>query len=309
MNNAHTYLRPDSVGQAVRLAAERAPDFRFIAGGTDAMVNRFQGADTGSCLIDLTGIAEMKQIRLSADRLQIGALVTLDELERASAVRTEAPLLVEAARAVATPVIRRTATLAGNLLCENRCIFYNQSEWWREAVGYCLKCNGDICIATGGKGGCFSKFVSDMAVALISLGASVRLTDKNGEHAVALEDLYTGDGVQPRRLDPTAVLHTIEVPLGRGFRSAFRKLRRRKSLEFSSLTSAVTTDRHGGIRIALGGVDPRPILVTGTAGDDPRELIAKTVKKARIIDNDTYPRLYRKEMIALFLRQSFDELG
>ncbi|PIZ05633.1 MAG: 4-hydroxybenzoyl-CoA reductase subunit beta, partial [Flavobacteriales bacterium CG_4_10_14_0_8_um_filter_32_5] len=48
------------------------------------------------------------------------------------------------ALSVGSPLIRKTATIGGNVLCENRCLYYNQSEWWRESIGYCLKCDGDI---------------------------------------------------------------------------------------------------------------------------------------------------------------------
>lgn len=304
-----TYFRPQSIAAAIELAAKHQDDFRFLAGGTDVLVNKYQETDTSACLIDITGIAALKQIQKTKDSLSIGALVTLDILQKHPDIAAEFPVLIEAAKAVATPVIRKTATLGGNLLCENRCAFYNQSEWWREAVGYCLKCNGDICIATGGKKNCFSKFASDTAVALISMGATLAMQGQNAAYSIPLEEIYTGDGVQSRKLDKTALIISIEIPLHQGIRSVFKKLRRRKTLEFSSLTSVVTTDKHGHIKIVLGGVDPKPVVVAGTTADDKNELIKKAVKKARIVDNDTYPRLYRKEMIAVYLNKSFEELG
>lgn len=308
MTSEKTYFRPRSVAEALHLAAEREDDFRFLAGGTDVLVNKFQGTDTQPCLIDITGIDELKEVRKNGDRLRIGALVSLDELSRHLEIAAAFPVLVEAARAVATPVIRKTATLGGNLLCENRCAFYNQSEWWREAIGYCLKCNGEICIATGGKKNCFSKFASDTAVALISLDATIAVQDKGAAYTLPLEEIYTGDGIHPRKFNKTALITAIEIPLDRGFRSVFKKLRQRESLEFSSLTSVVTIDRDGNIKIVLGGVDPRPVVLSGSKADDKNDLVKKVTKKARIVDNDAYSRLYRKEMIGVYLNKSFDEL-
>ena len=302
------YLKPISVNEAVRFAAEHENDFRFIAGGTDLMVNKFQGNDGSNCLIDITSIAELKKVNKDDKNLNIGSLVRLDELKSYSLIVDEIPVLLDAAKAVASPMIRKSATLGGNLMCENRCIFYNQSEWWKEAVGYCLKCNGDICIATGGKKNCFSKFVSDTAVALISLGAVVYIQDKEKSYSLPLEDLYSGDGVNSKKLDETSLIKTISVPLSQGFRSVFKKLRQRETLEFGSLTTAVSINKNGKIKIVLGGVDPKPVVVEGNIGDDKAELIKQAVKKARLVDNDVYSRKYRKEMIAVYLNRSFSEL-
>ena len=304
-----TYFRPRSIEEAVQLAAEYKDNFRFLAGGTDVFVNKYQDTDTSACLIDISGIAGMQQVRTKEESLSIGALVCLDDLKKHPEIASECAVLLNAAQVVASPVIRKTATLGGNLLCENRCAFFNQSEWWREAVGYCLKCKGDICIATGGKQNCFSKFASDTAVALISINATISVLEKGARHSIPLEEIYTGDGIFPRNLSKTALIISIDIPLGQGFRSVFKKLRRRKSLEFSSLTSVVTTDKHGHIKIVLGGVDPKPVVISGTTADDKNELIKKATKKARIVDNDVYSRLYRKEMIGVYLNKSFEELA
>ncbi|MDO8367273.1 MAG: FAD binding domain-containing protein [Saprospiraceae bacterium] len=303
-----TYFRPRSIGEAVRLAAEYETDLRYLAGGTDVMVNKFQETDTSTCLIDLTGIEAMKQTQQKNDHLSIGALVCLDDLKKIPEISAEFPLLLEAVQAVASPVIRKTATLGGNLLCENRCAFFNQSEWWRQAAGFCLKCNGATCLATGGTLNCFSKFASDTAIALVGMDATITVLDKEAEYTVPLEEIYTGDGLDPRKLDKTALIRSIELPIGRGFRSVFKKLRHRETLEFSSLTSVVTIDQIGQVKIVLGGVDPKPVVVIGTIADDKNELIKKAIKKARIVDNDVYSRLYRKEMIGVYLNKSFEEL-
>lgn len=145
------FLKPSSVSEALEAVEKYSDHFSFIAGGTDLMVNKFQGNNDSLCLIDLSGIKELKQIVLNQEYLKIGSAITLDGLKKNEIVKEKFPVLIETVNAIASPVIRKTATVGGNLLCDNRCIFYNQSEWWREAVGYCLKCDGEICIATGGK--------------------------------------------------------------------------------------------------------------------------------------------------------------
>ncbi len=302
------YLQPGSIQEALAMADEFENDFRFLAGGTDVMVNRWQGNETSSCLIDLSGIDELKQVVKRDDYLSIGSLVKLEELKFHSSIVTEFPALIEAADAVGSPLIRKSATLGGNILCENRCIYYNQSEWWRNAVGFCLKCEGNICIATGSKKHCYSEFVSDTAPALISMDALVEVLDKKGERKMKLEEIYTGEGVHPRSLDKTAIIKSILLPLNQEFRSVFNKLRQRESMDFTSLTTAVSVNKNGKVKIVLGGVDPKPVVVEGTNKSDREELIKQALKGSRAIDNEMFSRNYRREMIHVFLRRSFEEI-
>ncbi|MBI4947251.1 MAG: FAD binding domain-containing protein [Bacteroidetes bacterium] len=302
------YLKPKTIDEAIRLAKKHAESFHYLAGGTDVIVNKFQGNEESDCLIDITDIEELKQIIKRKDHISIGSLVRLDDLKNHTEIKKLFPALLEAAHSVASPMLRKTATIGGNILCENRCVFYNQSEWWREAVGYCLKCDGEVCIATGGKKNCFSKFVSDTAPVLIALNASLDIVDSNGDQTLALEDIYSGDGMKPRKLSHAAIIRSINIPTKEKQSCVFKKLRPREAVDFSSLTTAVSKSESGKIRVVLGGVDPKPILVEGTIKDNKEELIKQAVKKARIIDNDFYPRLYRKEMITVFLERSFEEI-
>lgn len=302
------YLKPVSVLEALEMALQNHSSFRYLAGGTDVIVNKFQGNEEANCLIDITEIEELKKVSITDDYLKIGSLVKLDDLKKHESIAKHFPTLILAAHEVASPMLRKTATLGGNILCENRCSFYNQSEWWREAVGYCLKCDGAICIATGGKKNCFSKFVSDTAPVLIALNARLEIMDVNGESTMALEEIYSGDGMNPRKLSPTAIIRNIQIPIGEKQICIFKKLRPREAVDFTSLTTAVAKSDSGKIRIVLGGVDPKPIVVLGTQKDDKNEMIKSAVKKARIVDNDVYSRKYRKEMITVYLMRSFDEL-
>ena len=240
--------------------------------------------------------------------LKIGSLVKLDDLKKHPEIAEKFPALVEAAHNIATPVIRKSATLGGNILCENRCSFYNQSDWWREAIGYCLKCNGDICIATGHTKACFSRFVSDTAPVLIAYDAQIEILDINGLQTMLLEDIYTGDGMKPLKLSNTSIIKSIILPAHQTYQCVFKKLRPREGVDFTSLSSAVSLKPNGYIKIVLGGLDPMPVVISGNASDSPEDLISKALKKARVIDNDVYTRKYRREMVRVYLRRSFEEL-
>ena len=303
------YEKVHTLEQAVALAQKHANSFKYMAGGTDLMVNRFQGNDESNCLIDLSGINELKEIKIEDSVLKIGSLVTLDDLKKNQFLAEKFPSLIQAAHEVASPILRKAATLGGNILCENRCSFFNQSEFWREAVGYCLKCEGNVCIATGGTKACFSKFVSDTAPVLISLNASLEVLEDYEVEQIALESIYTGDGIHPRNLSPMAIIKYIVLPLDTNYQVVFKKLRPREAVDFTSLTTAVSMDQNGKIKIAVGGIDPKPIVVEGNSMDEKDTLIKQVVKKARIVENDYYSRAYRKEMLGLFLRESLEEIG
>jgi len=303
------YIMPQSISEAIEAAVLHKGNFKFIAGGTDVMVNRYQNNENSACLIDISKLNDLKGVRKEGDYLRIGALEELETLKNFSQIEDEFPMLIEAALSVGTPLLRKTATIGGNVLCENRCLFYNQSEWWRESVGYCLKCDGDICIATKGRNACFSELVSDTAPALIAMDAELELLDENGPSKVKLEEIYTGDGVNPRNLSETTLLVAILLPLNREFKTVYFKLRERESLEFTSLTSAVALDKDNKLKIALSGVDPKAVIVEGQVGNDKDDLIKKAVKGSRAVDNDMYSRKYRREMIAVYLNRSFKKLG
>jgi 4-hydroxybenzoyl-CoA reductase subunit beta len=303
------YYKPRAVDEAIAMAANHADDFRYIAGGTDVIINKFQGNTETNCLIDITGIAALQSVSVDGNSLRIGSLVKLDDLKKHPVIAEYFPALLEAAHAVATPMLRKTATIGGNVLCENRCIFFNQSEWWREAVGYCLKCDGVTCIATGGKKACFSKFVSDTAPVLISCDAKIEVANNDSIETYPLENIYTGDGINPRNLDKSSLVTAILLPLDNNYNCIFKKLRPRESVDYSSLTTAVSINKEGRIKIVLGGVDPKPVVIEGGSIDAREDMIVAAVKKSRVIDNDVYSRAYRKEMIKVYLQRSFDELA
>ena len=302
------YMMASSVKEAIDLVSKDSENSRFIAGGTDVMVNHFQGNLECKRIVDISNIDELKQVIDDVDMLRIGSLVRLHDLREIDFISENYPALLLAADAVGSPLIRQTATLGGNILCENRCLFYNQSEWWRESIGKCLKCDGDTCIATGGRKKCYSELVSDTCPVLIALDARLEVVNKNGVQEFNLEDIYTGDGIQPRMVKNTDLVTHILLPVKKDTKVVFKKLRQRLSLEFTSLTTAVSLDSDRNITIAMAGVDPGPVVVRGKSGDNLSDLIDTAIKRSRAIDNDMLTRKYRREMIKIFLEESFEEL-
>jgi CO/xanthine dehydrogenase FAD-binding subunit len=297
------YLRAMSVELALELARTHRGEYVYSAGGTDVQIRRKQSLLKKSVIIDLAEIRELRGVRIDDGALVVGSMTTLDDLISSKEAREFAMLLVSAAQSVATPVIRMTATVGGNILVANRCTHYNQSAEWRASVGSCLRDYGKTCLIIGGHDKCFSRNVSDLAPALIALDAEITIQDQSGLRSLPLASLYSLDGIHYHaNLDNDAIVRDIRISL-RAEKWWYRKLRRRESIDFTSLTLAAV--RAGEIlRICLNGVSMSPVLVTGDLStSSPDELRRLSRLGAKAVDNDLLPLAYRRDMIDVFVEE------
>jgi 4-hydroxybenzoyl-CoA reductase subunit beta len=271
-------LRPTTVAD---LAAARAahPGSQLLGGGTDLLVNIRRGIVAPPVLIDVNGVSELKTIAADARRLAIGASVTLSEVAAHADVIAHYPVVAQAAHVIAGPTHRNMGTVGGNLCLDTRCIYYNQSEWWRAANNHCLKTTGDIChVAPKSHGVCFATFSGDLAPALLTLNAEVDLVSPDGRRTLPLNDLYigyarhdadTGDGKNFLALKPGEFVTAVRAGNTPGLRSAYDKIRIRRSIEYPVCGVAVALRRDGDaladLRVAFTGTNPRPVLLQGTA--------------------------------------------
>src|SRR5499433_469269 len=264
-------------------ARARHPDSRLLGGGTDLIVNIRRGIVAPPMLIDVNQVEVLRGIRADAASLEIGASVTLSELARHPDVVAHYPVVAQAAHVIAGPTHRNMGTVGGNLCLDTRCIYYNQSEWWRAANNHCLKTTGDIChVAPKSHGVCFATFSGDLAPALLTLGAEVDLAGPGGARTIALEELYIGyarqdrpitesegDGKYYLSLRPGEFVTAVRAKNTPGLRSAYDKIRIRRSIEYPVTGVAVALRRHRDaltdLRVAFTGTNPRPVLLKGTA--------------------------------------------
>jgi 4-hydroxybenzoyl-CoA reductase subunit beta len=263
------------------LGARRAhPEAQLCGGGTDLLVNVRRGIVAPSALIDISGVAEMRRASADAHAFELGAAVTLEQIERHSGIVEHYPVLAEAAASVAGPTQRNMGTLGGNLCLDTRCIFYNQSEWWRAANHHCLKTTGEIChVAPKSRGVCFATFSGDLAPALMVLNAEVDLLAGNGVlRTLPLHRLYIGyarhddatggDGKRYLALQAGEMVWRVRARKEPGLRSGYDKLRVRRSIEFPLAGVAVALRRQADalsdLRVAITGTNPRPVLLEGT---------------------------------------------
>jgi 4-hydroxybenzoyl-CoA reductase subunit beta len=181
--------RPVSIAEVATLLAA-TPDARLLAGGTDLVPNLRRGIERPAVVVDLGAVPGLAGIAATDAGLALGAGTTLATLAADPRIGGAYRAIAEAARTVAGPSHRQAATLGGNLCLDTRCVFYNQSEWWRSANHYCLKRGGDTChVAPQGKR-CHAAFSGDLAPALLALRAEVELLSCRGERRLPLAELY-----------------------------------------------------------------------------------------------------------------------
>ena len=278
-----------TVAQAAALLA-RTPGARIIAGGTDLLPNLRRGIGAPPLLIDVASIPGFAEISRNAKGWHLGAGTTLARLAESIAVNHELPALAQAAASVAGPGHRAVATLGGNLCVDTRCVYYNQSEWWRRSNDYCLKHGGETChVAPQGKR-CHAAFSGDVAPALIALDASIELVGERATRSLPLAELYEDDGARSLRLQAGELVAAASVPpQPPGSLSAYRKARIRGAMDFPLAGVAVRAAFAGGklasLRLALTGTNSRPFLLADTdalcsdAIDEP--LLAAIGKRIR----------------------------
>ena len=274
-------VRPQTLDALVKARAAH-PHSILLGGGTDLVVNIRRGIVAPPVLIDINGVSELRDIKADARALEIGAAATLAEVAAHPDVVRHYPVVAQAAGHIAGPTQRNMGTVGGNLCLDTRCIFYNQSEWWRDANHHCLKTTGEIChVAPKSRGVCFATFSGDLAPALLTLDAEIDIAGPAGPRRMPLADLYIGyarqdepvtesrgDGKYFLSLRPGEFVAAVRAKNTPGLRSAYDKIRIRRSIEYPVAGVAVALRRDGqklaDLRVAFTGTNPRPVRLAGT---------------------------------------------
>jgi CO/xanthine dehydrogenase FAD-binding subunit len=208
------YARPTSIDEALDLLA--GPGSVPLAGGTDLMGQIDRGISAPALLVDLQAL-DLGGVTAAAEGVVVGATTTLSELA-ASPLLAPYAAVVEAARVAASPLLRNTGTVGGNLCQHTRCWYYRGPEW------HCWLGGGDTCFAQIGDhrkhglepGDCVSAHPSDLAPALAVCGATVSLRSVEAERQLPLLDLYrrpTGDSRELVGLRPGEIVTGVTLPV------------------------------------------------------------------------------------------------
>lgn len=245
-----------------------------LAGGNDSLVWFKERIKRPRAAVDLTGIAELKGIRETPQGIEIGALTTLTEVERHPSIRAKYRLLAEAARRVASPQIRNTGTIGGNVAQDARCGYYRYGL-------PCYRAGGDICFADTPSGvnrdhalfdtqRCVAVNPSDTAPALVALDAQMVIQNSAGQRIVDAQSFFIGPKTDVTRLtvlEPRDVLVAIRLPSEwSGARFYFEKVADRESWDFPLVNVAAAM-------AVTNGLVARARLVCGAVSAVPRRLV------------------------------------
>jgi 4-hydroxybenzoyl-CoA reductase subunit beta len=314
------YLAPRTTAEAAAHLSEHPAETMLLAGGTDLLPNMKRRQQTPATIVGLRGIRELRQI-VNGDGLTIGAAVTLSDVVADARVRQFYPGLFQAASQVATPHLRNMGTIGGNLCLDTRCTYYDQNYEWRKAIGFCMKKEGGTCWVATSSPKCLAVSSTDTAPMLQALGAAVTLVSSRGTRVLPVAELFANDGMRYLTRDRDEIVTAISLPRHDGWRSAYRKLRRRGSFDFPVAAAAVAARLDGpdvvDIRIVLGAVASRPLESQRAAAvlrdrrltdDLIAEASAAAADIAKPMDNTDFELVWRKMMVRTLVRDALREI-
>lgn len=309
--------RPETLDEALQLAAELRGSFDWIGGGTDLLQNYKNRLRAKPHLVALDRLPELRGIHAG----HIGAMERLVDVATNPVVRERWPGLAEAATHVASPLVRNSATVGGNLLVETRCFYFNQTPFWRTTKGSCMKAESDVCLVVPQKEVCYAAYSGDLAPILGVLDASIELAGPDGRRQVAVREFYVGDGIRKNVLSPGEVIVSIRLPEEAAtLRAGYRKLRSRETLDYPEMGVAAAMRLVDGehvdvLRAATTAVDTVPHFVDfgkEHRGRPIRDVVAavadEMMERAKPMKNTAMPVGYRKKMVRVFLVRLFDDL-
>ncbi|MAG63236.1 MAG: xanthine dehydrogenase family protein subunit M [Planctomycetota bacterium] len=273
----HTYLRPTCIEEALQLASQH-PGARFVAGGTDLMVQSQRGRVSPETLVSLRRVDELGQISWADGQLRIGAAVPLASVAQHEQVLRGFHALGQSIAVVGSPQIRNVASLGGNL-----------------------------CNASPG---------ADTAPALLAHGAQVELVGPAGPRTLDLTDFFLGPG--STALQEGEILTAVLLQEAPGSSSAFlRKGRVRMDLAIASAAVQldVEDDVCRLARIAVGAVAPTPLrllaaeaCLTGQRldGDAVNQAASAVADAIAPISDLRASREYRLQLTPVLVRRALN---
>ncbi|MBS4028820.1 MAG: FAD binding domain-containing protein [Ignavibacteriales bacterium] len=313
---------PTSLQEAKKILSSNGQT-KILAGGTDLVVGMKQETVQPKNILWLGKIHELQQITFSRkEGLKIGAMCTLSEIEHNTNIQKHFPSIIDAVKSIASPQIRNHATIGGNLCLNTRCFYYDQSDFWRNSLGNCLKYGNGICHAAPELSRCTAVFSSDLAPLLIALDANVELHSSQSTLKIPLSRLYNDDGKNHVSLFQSEILSSVSIPFNEKIKSAHGKIRARNSTDFAIANVGVElTFSSKNIcekaNIVIGAISSSPIIVDTIA----QKLIGENVSEKKIeevaneISTHVHPMPnvdgavnYRKKMVGLLVKRTLSTL-
>ncbi|MEC7504811.1 MAG: FAD binding domain-containing protein [Candidatus Thermoplasmatota archaeon] len=305
---------PNTVDEAVEMAArlmKNGEAFDWVAGGTDVLPNYKWRINPKPHVISLAGIEETRLMTAT----ELGCTVPLSSLTTENGVH---PLLVEAAAKVASSLVRKSATVGGNLCLDTRCFWYNQSEDWRRSIDWCHKADcgtgADCRVIPNQNTLCVATYQGDLAPNFMVLGAEVVLIGPNGQRTLPLAEFYELDGMKKNVLKEGEFLLKVVLPEDAHQRKGcYQKLRVRESWDFpeAGVAASWLPGDTASLKVASTALESIPRLHDEeveahlSAGDlDPVTLAKLVQKSVKPVNNTALPPRYRRAMVKTLTKRA-----
>jgi xanthine dehydrogenase YagS FAD-binding subunit len=272
---AFDYVSATHTKQAAGLLSATWGQTEILAGGTDLLALMKAEIVTPRRLVNIKEIRELRGVTSNAQGLRIGSLTTLSELADDAGIRRSHPALAEAIREAASPQIRNTATLGGNLCQRPRCWYFRNGLglFPTDEAGKDLVVEGDnrYHAIIGNEG---AKFVSPSTIVpvLIAYETKIRLEGPTGKRELPLEKFYLvpkAEGEREHDLRPNEILTEILVPAANSWKAAHYEIRQKAAFDWPLAVAAVALKTDGSkvqeARVVLGQVAPAPWIARAAA--------------------------------------------
>ena len=273
------YVRPSTIEEAAQLLVDDE-DARPIAGGQSLLPLMAYRLAQPTTLVDLTSIAGLTDVVSENGSVRIGAMATQRSAELSPVVRDRLPLLAEALTHVGHPVIRNAGTVGGSIAHADP--------------------------------------AAEIPLAMVALDAVVDVDGPKGSRSIAAADFFVG--AFTTALNPGELVTSVTIPVS-SERWAFNELARRSG-DFALAMAAVGMSRDGdrctAARIALGGVDSRPVRAVEAEAILAGKVIDETVaaEAARAATANISPpsdihgsAAYRRKMATVLVQRAILRAG
>jgi carbon-monoxide dehydrogenase medium subunit len=268
---AFAYHRPTTADEAVRLLGELAPDAVLLAGGASLGILLNERAARPANVIDLNEVRELAGISEDGDRIWLGAMTRVYDVERSELLWERMPLLPTCARTIADPSLRHRITVGGGLA--------------------------------------YADASQSLPTALLVLGAIVHAAGARGERQIPIDELFVAGHETSLAADELITGVAVPAPAP-GTGTAWLDLDRRQ-LAYSLVSAAAAVQAADGeirtARVAMAGIAPTPRRLRGVeralGSSDERavhEAAAHAVEDADPPDDLHASADYRRRMAVEF---------
>ncbi len=318
------YLEPKELGEALELLKKYKNDIKILAGGTDLLVRMKQRLVIPKFILNISKIDSLDFIREDEEGIHIGAMALLFSIYKSPSIKEKYPALTYAAKRVGAPTIQHyKGTIGGNILQDTRCLFYNQSHFWRSGRQACHKAGGKTCYAVDGSDRCWSTYQSDLAPVLLAMNSKVVIESIDSKRLISLEELFTQKGEEPFDIRPDELLTEFIIPHPSPLSfTGYKRLSYRSAIDYPIVSAALFLELNNKeiekIRLVIGAIARGPLSILGLSkiaiGKKIEDGIIKKIQKRARDQAEAFaaPNVgsevdYRIEMVSTLVYKLFKD--